>query len=540
MDKHNAPRKHDTVIAIGLDAADPDLIEKWSGQGHLTTISSLMANGSWVRLISTAELSSGATWPSVNTGVSPAKHGIYFYHRQLKNGSYEIIKKYANQIKRDPFWVLLSQSNNSVAILDVPFTRPTVGLNGIQLVGWGVEAPSWKKSSWPPEIFKKVTSYFGAHPLDGWYQRRPADKNEYQELYKKLVSGVDKRCSLSKYILDQERWNLFLTVFAESHWVGHLFWHVMDQNHPDHDPELARNFSNAVLGIYSEIDAAISKLIEASRDCTVLIFSNTGIGPNYSGSHLLPEVLTRLGMTPRDNEKDFNLELLGNLLPAKRWGPNALNKIESMLSVELIEWMKRITPENVWDWWTRHILSLGNNWKWSRAFCLPNDFPGTIRINLMGREPHGMVEPGSEFDSICDELIHELSEIINVDTGRKAVREVQRIDKLYQGENVSDLPDLIVKWTGDAPIRTIYSPRIGTLSGDNTDSRTGAHSSHGFLIASGKHIKHGKTVEGASILDIAPTILYLMGHPIPSDMDGKVLLGIIDEKFKANNPVPSN
>jgi predicted AlkP superfamily phosphohydrolase/phosphomutase len=537
MDKHSALKKHDPVIAIGLDAADPDLIEKWSGQGHLSTISSLMVSGSWGRLFSTADLSSGATWPSVNTGVSPAKHGIYFYHRQLKNGSYEITRKYANQIKRDPFWVLLSQSKNRVAILDVPFTYPTVGLNGIQLVSWGVEAPSWKKSSWPSETFKKVTSYVGAHPLDGWYQRRPADKNECEELYKRLISGVKKRCSISKYILDLESWNLFLTVFAESHWAGHLFWHVMDENHPDYNPELARILSDAVLDIYSEIDAAISKLIEARRDCTVLIFSNTGMGPNYSGSHLLPEVLNRLGMAPRRDESSFNLKMFSNLLPAKRWGPNALNKIESVLSVELIEWMKRITPENVWDRWTRHILSLGNNWKWSRAFCLPNDFPGIIRINLVGREPNGMVEPGREFESICDELIRELSEIINVDTGRKAVKEVQRVDKLYRGENASDLPDLVVKWAGDAPIKTIYSPRIGTLSGDNPDSRTGAHSSHGFFIASGKHIKLGKMVEGASIMDIAPTILYLMGDPVPSDMDGKVLFEMIDEDFKTNNPV---
>jgi len=530
-------KERSSVIAIGLDAADPDLIEKWSQQGYLPTISSLMRHGSWGRLISTTELSSGATWPSVHTGTSPAKHGIYFYHRQIKTGSYEITKKSANEIKRDPFWVLLSQSNNRVAILDVPFTYPTVGLNGVQLVGWGVEAPSWKKSSWPPETFQKVTSSFGAHPLDGWYQRRPTDTNKCQELYKKLISGVNKRCSISKYILDQEGWDLFLTVFAESHWGGHLFWHVMDENHPDYNPELASVFSNAVLGIYSEIDAAISKLIKSGRDSTVLIFSNTGMGPNYSGSHLLPEVLKRLGMAGRDIENGLNLRLFSNLLPAKRWGPNALSKIEGVLSAELIEWIKGITPDNLWDKWTRRFLSLGNNWKWSRAFCLPNDFPGTIRINLKGREPHGLVEPGREYDSICDELIHELSEIINVDTGRKAVREVQRTDKLYQGENIWELPDLIVKWTGDAPIRTIHSQRIGTVNGDNPDSRTGAHGSYGFILASGKHIKLGKTVEGASIMDIAPTILYLMGHPIPSDMDGKVLLEIIDEDFKTTNPV---
>lgn len=526
-----------SVIAIGLDAAAPDLIENWSAQGHLPTISSLIRNGSWGRLMSTTELSSGATWPSIHTGTSPAKHGIYFYHRQLKTGSYEIVKKSAKQIKRDPFWAFLNQSNSNVAILDVPFTYPNVGLNGIQLVGWGVEAPAWKKSSWPPKIFQEVISIFGAHPLDGWYQRKSGDVKECQELYEKLVSGVKKRVSISNYFLNQRKWNLFLVVFGESHWGGHLFWHVSDENHPEYHPELAKIFNKAVLDIYSEIDAGISEIIKKAPDSTFLIFSNTGMGPNYSGSHLLPEILKRLGMAARDNEAGFNLGLFRNLLPAKIWGPNALRKIEGILSVNLIETVKRITPDHIWDKWTRRFLTFGNNWRSSRAFCLPNDFPGAIRINLKGREPHGLVEPGKEYDSICDELIHELSEIINVDTGRNAVRRVQRIDKVYQGENLYDLPDLIVIWTRDAPIRTIYSPRIGTVSGENPERRTGAHRPYGFLLASGKHISRGKTVEDASIMDIAPTILYLMDQPVPRDMDGKVLLDIIDEDFKANNPV---
>jgi len=94
-----------------------------------------------------------------------------------------------------------------------------------------------------------------------------------------------------------------------------------------------------------------------------------------------------------------------------------------------------------------------------------------------------------------------------------------------------------VKWAGDAPIRALHSPRIGTVSGENPDKRTGAHRPFSLLVVSGKNIIQRKTVEGANIMDIAPTILYLLGQPIPQDMDGKVLLDIIEEDFKANNPV---
>lgn len=537
MNKNHTPKKSNRVIVVGLDAANPDLTEQWIRQGHLPTIKSLMERGSSGKIMSNTDISSGSTWPSVFTGVSAAKHGIYFYHRQIKTGTYEICKKYANQVKRDPFWILLSQAGKKVAILDVPFTYPIKGPNCIQLAAWGSEAPGWERSAWPPELLKEVTSRFGHHPLDSWYQTRPQSINECKDLYDKLILGTRKKGLLLEYFLDYKPWDLFLTVFAETHWAGHLFWHMIDDKYPDYNPELASVFSNAVLNVYSEIDEVISKLIKAAPGSTFIIFSNTGMGPNYSGSHLLPEILERLGMMVNHSESGFTRNSLGNLLPYKRWGPYALKNLESFISERLIERIRRLIPEGIWDKWTCRLLTFGNNWKWSRAFCIINDYSGAIRINLKGREPNGLVEQGKEYDTLCDELIRELGELINTETGKKAVSEVLRIDELCQGENIWDLPDLIVKWTGDAPIRALYSPRIGTVSGENPDKRTGAHRPYGLLVASGQNIIQRKTVEGANIMDIAPTILYLLGQSIPHDMDGKVLLDIIDEDFKANNPV---
>jgi arylsulfatase A-like enzyme len=56
---------------------------------------------------------------------------------------------------------------------------------------------------------------------------------------------------------------------------------------------------------------------------------------------------------------------------------------------------------------------------------------------------------------------------------------------------------------------------------------------NGIFLAHGKHLQRGKSIEGASIMDLAPTILYLLGHAVPNDMDGKVLTSIFDEDFLA-------
>jgi predicted AlkP superfamily phosphohydrolase/phosphomutase len=520
------------IIAIGLEAAEPDLIEKWCEQGHLPRLASLKAKWPWLRILSTTTLASGTTWPSIFSGTSPAKHGIAFYHRQLKSGTYQIGKKYADQVKREPFWNALSRAGFRSLIFDVPATRPMEGFNGIHIGGYGVEAPNWKRTPWPPSLIRDITKRFGRHPLERWYQLRPQTIEEWGELEEKLLSGARLKGSISKSLQDQGPWDLFFTAYSESHWAGHFFWHLMDQNHPEHHPKEGHGHGDSILKVYQELDKTLSGLEDRLEDSTVFVFSNTGMGPNYSGIHLLPEVLKRLGMAGKNSDGSVR-----KYLYSRKQSGDAIRKIESIIPTSIIDRIKFAMPEKVWDTLTRRILHSGQEWKSSKAFNVPNDYAGAIRINLKGREPHGLVEPGREYDALCDELIQELGELINPETGKEAVSQVIRVDKMFQGENLRDLPDLIVKWTGNAPVRALSSPRIGTVCGDLCDKRTGAHRPHGFLIASGKNIRQGRAEEEGHIMDIAPTILYLMGQPVPQDMDGRILLDIIDEKFKYNNPV---
>jgi arylsulfatase A-like enzyme len=50
-------------------------------------------------------------------------------------------------------------------------------------------------------------------------------------------------------------------------------------------------------------------------------------------------------------------------------------------------------------------------------------------------------------------------------------------------------------------------------------------------------VKKGARVEGASIVDVMPTILYAMGEQVPDELDGRVLDDIFDPEFLKGNPV---
>ncbi len=51
----------------------------------------------------------------------------------------------------------------------------------------------------------------------------------------------------------------------------------------------------------------------------------------------------------------------------------------------------------------------------------------------------------------------------------------------------------------------------------------------GIILARGPHIRRAAHIDGAGIIDVAPTVLYALGMPIPTDMDGKPLAGLFEE-----------
>jgi hypothetical protein len=57
------------------------------------------------------------------------------------------------------------------------------------------------------------------------------------------------------------------------------------------------------------------------------------------------------------------------------------------------------------------------------------------------------------------------------------------------------------------------------------------------LLAFGDGVRPGAAISGASVLDITPTVLYLMGLPVARDMEGRVLTEMLDEEFTRSHPI---
>jgi predicted AlkP superfamily phosphohydrolase/phosphomutase len=163
------------------------------------------------------------------------------------------------------------------------------------------------------------------------------------------------------------------------------------------------------------------------------------------------------------------------------------------------------------------------DWSRTRAYCLPTDLEGCLRINLRGREPQGIVEP-ADLERTCDELEALMRSLVNPATGRRAVAGVVRVARDLRGARAERLPDLVARWDASAPIAALSSPAVGTVGGPSPDARPGTHAAPGVLIARGPGFGPGDRL-ASRVEDLAPTLLERLGLAVPAALEGRVLAG---------------
>ena len=174
-----------------------------------------------------------------------------------------------------------------------------------ELVGWGLEYKAWKADSTPKGLIHDVAKEFGEHPLDDWYQTKAQSVKGWLDLKKKVLWATRTRTKIAKKYLAEADPDFALVAYAETHFGGHLFWHINDTDHPEYKAEVEEAVGNPILEIYQACDDGIREIMELYPDAVHFIFSNTGMGPNYSARHFTGEALRRLGYrasAPKGNE----------------------------------------------------------------------------------------------------------------------------------------------------------------------------------------------------------------------------------------------
>ena len=499
------------LLIIGLDVGDGGLIREWCQQGVLPVFNSFLTNGTWGWLNTTAETLHVSAWPSLYTGTLPGKHGVYYTFQPApqRQGA----RRFGpNQYGQPPFWQILSDAGKKCVVLDAPYTHPHEAFNGVQVFEWGTWAQYWKPMSVPNKLMGELTRQCGAYPLGIEANQIGLSALDPADLQQRLAAAAAAKANAVCWLMSQAPWDLFLAVFGETHPAAHYCWPRLNRSDGSSEIDLRKT--------YEAIDRAVGKIVEAvDEDVTVMILSGDGVGPNYAGWHLLPEVLQRLGFSAGSHVKARQDS--ENPAPA-RGKRNIIKSFRELVPRDFRQAVSRRLPASWRDFLAMHWATAGIDWSRTRAYCLPTDLEGCIRLNVKGREPSGIVAEGAEYDRVCEELTAALLELTNPATGRPAVRRVVRADKALAGDRRHYLPDLVVLWAEEAEISAVESAQVGLVSAPSPDARTGTHRAPGFVLGRGPFIPKGRELKDGHVVDFAPTVLAHFGVSPPHAMDGRV------------------
>lgn len=506
-----APAK---IIVIGIDSGDRELIAKWAGEGYLPTFKRLINEATTGQIDNPHALEAGSVWPTFHTGVGPAKHGQYEGMRIFDPEIYDHRALRLDEMSPRYYWRHLNKNGKRICLIDPEYMRmANEPVNGTLIFDWAVHAPShggtqiefWTQ---PPELKEQIESRYGKDPLEGQMcdVHKPRTLEQQRWFRDGLIERARRKGEVAVEQLSQGGWDYFEVIFCDTHCAGHHCWHLHDKEHPDYDPQVVAALGGDPLrDVYAATDKAVGKVIEAAGpEATVIVYCSHGMGAEYSGTRMLDRMLVALeGQKPAN----YRNPVLNAARTAWRGLPKGLRR--------------GLKPMQRRAWTAMMNDGFQPNRRQRRYFeVYLNNRSAGVRINLKGREPNGIVEPGEEYDRLLAELSRDLLAFTNIETGKPVVVECLPIYARHEGEKQSQLPDLAVTWDTSAPIRQVSSPKSGEVLNEDLTARSGDHRPIGQFFAIGPGLDYRQLNEPVNSVDFVPSFSKMLNIPVP-DGDGK-------------------
>ena len=455
------------ALVIGLDCAAPQWVfERWLDD--LPNLRGLTERGTYGVLRSCEPPITVPAWSVMTSSRSPGTLGFYGF-RNRRDYSYDALAFADSRAVRVPrVWDLLSTAGRPVIVLGVPQTYPVSRVDGVMISCFLTPDTERSQYTYPAELKEEIEGVVGRYMVDVENFRT----DEKASLLEQIEEMTEKRFRVAEHLLETRPWDLFFMVEMGTDRIHHAFWRFFDAEHRLYEP--GNPFEAAVLDYYKALDEKLGRLLRfADEGTAVLVVSDHG-AKRMDGGICINEWLRREGYLVLKEE------------PAEP---------------------QRLTPDMI-DW--ERTTAWGEGGYYCRLF-----------LNVAGREPQGLVSP-EDYERVRSELREKL-EGLGDDEGKPIGTVAHRPEDLY-AERKGIVPDLLV-YFGDLYWRSVGQVGTGTVhvfeNDTGPDDANHAHEGLYVLVADG--VPPGRGPE-RDIRDVAPTLLDLLGEPIPAEMEGSTLL----------------
>jgi len=451
------------LLIIGLDCAAPALVFGWTSE--LPNMKKLIESGISGKLRSCDPPITIPAWMVMATGRDPGQLGLYgFRHRR----GYEYNKMWianSTAIKEKAVWDYLGEQGKESILVSVPPSYPPKPVRG-KLISCFITPSKEQAYTYPAELQREIEERFGPFKFDVTF--RTEDRSQ---VLSEIYQMTENHFQVIDYLLEDENWSLFWFVEIGVDRVHHAFWKFMDKEHHLYEP--GNPYETAIHDYYQFLDENIGKLLQKIDDQTaVLIVSDHG-AKRMKGAFCVNDWLIEQG------------DLVVKEQPEKGQSVDNLK----------IDWSKT----KAWGW---------------------GGYYARIFLNVEGRESQGIIKP-EDYELFRDDLALRLK-AIGGPNGEEWKTVVIKPQEHYPELN-GEYPDLMV-YFDDLYWRSAGTLGYGTLylQENDTGPDDAVHDYDGIYILYDPE-KTGARKKDANILDIAPTILRLLGGPRVSDLKGRVI-----------------
>ncbi|HKG21641.1 MAG TPA: alkaline phosphatase family protein [Blastocatellia bacterium] len=461
------------VMVIGLDCATPQLVfERW--RNDLPNLRSLMEAGIWGKLRSSDPPITVPAWMSMMTSKDPGRLGFYGLRNRVDYSYEKMATANSTFVKEPTVWDILSERGKRVILIGVPQTYPPRPVNG-EMVTCFLTPSTDKQFTYPASFKEEVQRVTGGYILDAVGFR--VDEDEKDRVLKTIYEMTEKRFKLARHMVETRAdWDFFMMVEMGPDRIHHMFWKYTDPEHPKYVP--GNKYEESIHDYYKFVDAQIGDLLAmAGEETAVLVVSDHG-ARGMVGGICFNEWLMREGY-----------------LVLK-------NRPEKAVPVEQCD----------------------VDWSRTRAWG-SGGYYARLMINVKGREPQGIVEPGEEYERVRTGLVEKLAALRD-HKGEPMHTFAVRPEDVYR--EVRGVPPDLFVYFGNLSWRSVGSvwpsepDSVYTFEND-TGPDDANHDWHGIFIMRDGAGNGSLEGQGMNLKDVAPTVLSLLGEEVPGDMEGKVI-----------------
>jgi predicted AlkP superfamily phosphohydrolase/phosphomutase len=529
------------VFLLGLDGATWDMLGPLLQEGHLPNLARLKDQGASGTLSSVFPPLSPVAWTGIMTGKNSGKHGIFEF---VEHG-HDPLKGRVNSsraIRSDLLWEIAGRHGKKTVMGAIPMSyppRPKANFPGFFLGDFLSPANASDFAS-DPALFSELEAHLGK-PYRAW-ATKIHDGGAEAAVLDDLQDFLEQNLKAIEFLMTRCEWDLFLFDLMAIDRSQHELWHVWDTSHPEakgRETELAASRLRYI-EFWKTLDRGVGSILaKIPSDATVLVMSDHGFGPitHYVNFNVWLLEQGFIGLQDSFYVKQKHWCYRRGLTP--EWVYNLMRRLgraDHRVS------RFRGKQESILDRVGESMFLSRRHIDWSRTRAYAQGNFGQIFLNLKGRQPQGAVEPEDARD-LLDDLKAALLKIPHPETGEPLVERIYESHELYAGPHAHLAPDITVvlkDWAyrtiglHDFTTNRLISPAFGP---------TGDHRLEGVLIASGASIRPGPIPSEANLLDVTPTVLQLLGIPVPGDLDGRVLDEMLEPATRSGDdsaPWPSD